>query len=52
MFLSDGSHSHPPRKPLTDREREEYKKKGICFKCRKPGHLARECPESSNFRRQ
>jgi hypothetical protein len=44
--------SHPPRKPLTDREREDFKKKGICFKCRKPGHLARECPESSNSRRQ
>lgn len=44
--------SHPPRKPLTDREREDFKKRGICFKCRKPGHLARECPESSNSMRQ
>lgn len=41
--------SRPPRKPLTDRERENLMKKGMCFKCRKPGHLARECPESSNY---
>ena len=44
--------SRPPRKPLTDREREELKKKGICFKCRKPGHIARECPEASNSSRR
>jgi hypothetical protein len=44
--------SRPPRKPLTDREREDLKKKGMCFKCRKPGHLARECPEASNYHRQ
>lgn len=45
-------HSRPPRKPLTDREREDLMKKGMCFKCRKPGHLARECPEASNYRSQ
>lgn len=44
--------SRPPRKPLTDREREECRRKGICFKCRQHGHVARECPESSNSRRQ
>lgn len=44
--------SRPPRKPLTDREREELKKKGVCFKCRKPGHIARECPEASNMNRR
>lgn len=38
----------PPRRPLTDREREDYRRRGICFKCRQPGHIARECPESSN----
>ena len=43
------NNSRPPRKPLTDREREELKKKGVCFKCRKPGHMARACPESSNY---
>ena len=41
-----------PRSKLTDTEREECIRKGICFKCRKPGHLAKECPESRpNFRR-
>ena len=43
--------SRPPRKPLTDHEREELKTKGVCFRCRKPGHIARECPESLNFHR-
>lgn len=41
-----------PRSKLTDTEREECISKGICFKFRKPGHLAKECPESRpNFRR-
>jgi hypothetical protein len=42
------SNSRPPRRPLTDREREDFRRRGICFKCRQPGHIARECPESSN----
>jgi hypothetical protein len=46
------TNSRPPRKPLTNLEREELKKKGVCFKCRKPGHMARECPEASNYRSQ
>ena len=36
----------PMRAPLTMREREDFRRRGICFKCRKPGHIARECPES------
>lgn len=37
----------PMRQPLTDRERTEYCEKGLCFKCRQKGHVARDCPENS-----
>ena len=32
-------------KKMTDEERTELMKKGLCFKCRKQGHLSRDCPE-------
>jgi hypothetical protein len=38
----------------TDEEREEHRKKGLCFRCSKPGHLSRNCPDrtgSSNGNR-
>jgi hypothetical protein len=28
---------------LSDNEREQLRKTGDCFHCRKPGHLARDC---------
>ena len=32
-----------PLLKLTDKEREELRASGACFKCRQPGHIAREC---------
>jgi len=32
------------RKATTDKEKEEYRRTGRCFQCRKQGHLARDCP--------
>ena len=29
---------------LTPQLRNELRKKGACFRCRKPGHMSRECP--------
>lgn len=37
--------SFPRRPKLSDDERTKLRREGKCFKCRKPGHLARECPE-------
>ena len=30
---------------MTDEEKTELMKKGLCFWCRKAGHLSRDCPE-------
>ena len=30
---------------MMDEERTELMKKGLCFKCKKQGHLSRDCPE-------
>ena len=32
-------------KTMTDEEKTELMKKGLCFRCRKAGHLSRDCPE-------
>jgi hypothetical protein len=33
------------RQPLTEKEREKFRKEGICFYCREGKHLAKECPK-------
>ena len=41
------------RKKLDQAEREQLKREGRCFKCRKDGHLSKDCPERNpNARRQ
>ena len=34
-------------KKLTPEEREQCAKKGLCFRCRKSGHMASTCPTFS-----
>jgi len=31
--------------PLTDTERQRLRHLGACFRCRKPGHMATQCPD-------
>ena len=33
--------------PLTDKERNELRAKGACFRCRKTGHMSRDCPNQT-----
>ena len=32
-------------KTMMDEERTDLMKKGLCFRCKKGGHLSRNCPE-------
>ena len=46
-----------PLQPLSTQERTQLRNTGACFKCRQPGHMARECPgvsqhKSKNSQRQ
>ena len=33
-------------KKLSKEEREECMKKGLCLRCRQPGHIAKNCPKA------
>lgn len=30
---------------LTPEERTEFMRKGLCFRCKKPGHISKDCPD-------
>ena len=30
---------------MTAEERTDFMRKGLCFRCKKPGHISRDCPE-------
>ena len=37
--------NYPRKKPLRRRERQKESEEGICYECRKPGHLKIDCPQ-------
>jgi hypothetical protein len=41
-------HQPGPLNKLSDEERTHLRNINACFKCRKPGHMARECPQKGN----
>src|SRR5690606_2126452 len=46
-YQSTYKNSRPQGSRLTDKEKEDCKKKNECFKCGKPGHLARDCRQNA-----
>jgi hypothetical protein len=40
------------RKASSDKEKEEYHKKGCCYECGKQGHLIHNCPNCRNRQQQ
>ncbi|EGD76334.1 hypothetical protein PTSG_11674 [Salpingoeca rosetta] len=40
----DAIRAQRPLRRLTDQERDELRRRGACFRCRREGHLAADCP--------
>ncbi|KAK0238761.1 hypothetical protein EDD85DRAFT_950946 [Armillaria nabsnona] len=38
----------PKRKELSEQEKAHFKSEGLCYCCRKTGHMARQCPDGKN----
>jgi hypothetical protein len=49
--------SPPTRAPaeqrprISEQEKEDLKKRGLCFVCKQSGHMSRNCPEANRLRR-
>ena len=44
---STTAQTHEPFKRLTNKERDQLRKEGKCFRCQQKGHMACECPSRS-----
>jgi hypothetical protein len=40
-----------PKPRLSDQEKDDLKKRGLCFICKQSGHMLRNCPEANRLKR-